>query len=214
MMKDQRNICSDGPFDLELKVYGTDGTNVAQVAYNMAPGKVPDRETIDRAITEALAALRQSFPTGDCRLLTRREFVSMKMGITPDMHIGVSGPEQFADHTRWEPPAAAEEDIVNGEEATEGQPFDAVTAPEYVAHARKIVSRTTAVDSRTGEGVAETEDLIKLLKACGADPDTVLLLLTEGRETGHGDQVSWNQRCSPPWTQKVLRALIEEVFEG
>lgn len=63
----------NGPYEVELKIRLTDGERSAAVTYTMPVGVIPTKESIQKALDEALAETRKQ--VGDnWRLQNREEF--------------------------------------------------------------------------------------------------------------------------------------------
>lgn len=86
------DACLDGPFQIELKIRGRNGTeDTAEVTYTLPPGMVPTNEDFRTALKVAADTLAEH----DYALMTRHEFVN---SLLPDVGTGtwaVGGPDSF-----------------------------------------------------------------------------------------------------------------------
>lgn len=68
------NIFPNGPFEVELTVYITDGEQTAKVAYGLPRGTWPTTGSIKAAMNKALQEVKKQVPGKPWRLSTKREF--------------------------------------------------------------------------------------------------------------------------------------------
>ncbi len=93
-MSEIAKICSEGPFEIEMKVGITDGERTGTITFGLGHGKTPSPEEIQAGLIDcAKAAAAQGF-----RLMDRREFVQEAMGFGG---IAVPGPRSFANADKW-----------------------------------------------------------------------------------------------------------------
>ena len=89
-----QNMALDGPFKVELTVFGVVGEYSVQAKIDLRPGTVPNDEAIQKAIRNAANAISEAQP--DARLATRHEFVRELLSErAPGVRFAVPGPNGF-----------------------------------------------------------------------------------------------------------------------
>jgi hypothetical protein len=92
-MPDETTICPDGPFEVDVIVYITDGVNTGKVKVGLAKGKLPTATNITLAIEEAKKAAKEC----EMRLMNRHEFMKELLGVGS---VAVPGPVEFPGETK------------------------------------------------------------------------------------------------------------------
>lgn len=64
-----------GPFEIEMKIHVTNGSDIAIVTYSLPSGKIPTRKTIQKGIDQALSAISKQ-AKGNWRPLAKKEFIN------------------------------------------------------------------------------------------------------------------------------------------
>lgn len=82
-------VALDGPFEVEVKVHITDGSNTGVVTVGLANGTIPTKENILDAVKQAKKAATDA----EMRLMDRHEFVCEMLGAG---RVAVPGPKVFA----------------------------------------------------------------------------------------------------------------------
>jgi hypothetical protein len=85
-----RDICQNGPFQVELKVHITDGERNGVANYELPKGTFPTSDDIRKALTEVETQIKSM---GDFRLMNRAEFIRDVLDLPGD--VVVPGSTEF-----------------------------------------------------------------------------------------------------------------------